>query len=99
MMPFRLFYVVTLLESISFLILLGIAMPLKYIWHEPLAVRYVGMAHGALFVAYIASVFYASMDYAWPWTKTLRLASYALVPWAFLWVKKHASDFSHKGES
>jgi integral membrane protein len=97
MMPFRLFFVVTLLESISFLILLGIAMPLKYIWHEPLAVRYVGMAHGVLFVAYITSVFYASMEYDWPWAKALRLASYALVPWAFIWVKKHASDFSHKG--
>ena len=33
-------------EGISFLILLGIAMPLKYVWGQPLAVRIVGLIHG-----------------------------------------------------
>ena len=41
------------LEGTSFLLLLGIAMPLKYMLDMPEAVSYVGMAHGALFVAYI----------------------------------------------
>ena len=41
-----------MLEAISFLLLLGIAMPLKYAFGLPLAVRYVGMAHGGLFVIY-----------------------------------------------
>ena len=41
------------LEGTSFLILLGIAMPLKYIMGIPEAVKYVGMAHGVLFIAYI----------------------------------------------
>lgn len=41
-------------EGISFLVLLFIAMPLKYIWGDPSWVRVVGMAHGVLFVAYIA---------------------------------------------
>lgn len=42
------------LEGTSFLLLLGIAMPLKYMMGIPEAVRYVGMAHGILFIAYIA---------------------------------------------
>ena len=42
------------LEGMSFLSLLGIAMPLKYMMDMPEAVRYVGMAHGVLFIAYIA---------------------------------------------
>jgi len=29
-------------------------MPLKYIWDNPALVRTVGMAHGVLFIAYIA---------------------------------------------
>ena len=41
-------------EGISFLVLLFAAMPLKYIWDDPSWVRVVGMAHGVLFVAYIA---------------------------------------------
>jgi len=41
------------LEGTSFLLLLGIAMPLKYMLGIPEVVSYVGMAHGALFVAYI----------------------------------------------
>ena len=39
-----------ILEGISFLLLLGVAMPLKYLFDQPLAVRYVGMAHGVLFL-------------------------------------------------
>jgi len=39
-------------EGVSYLLLLGLAMPLKYIWGYPMAVKIVGMAHGVLFLAY-----------------------------------------------
>ncbi|MDP4584136.1 MAG: DUF3817 domain-containing protein [Verrucomicrobiales bacterium] len=42
------------LDGLSYLILIGIAMPLKYLAGEPLAVRIVGMAHGVLFLALCA---------------------------------------------
>jgi integral membrane protein len=48
-----LFRWVALLEGVSFLVLLGIAMPLKYLGGQPQAVRVVGMAHGVLFIAYV----------------------------------------------
>ena len=48
-----------LTEGISYLLLLGIAMPLKYAANIPKAVLYVGWAHGILFVAYAWVVFYA----------------------------------------
>ena len=41
---------IALLEGLSYLVLLFIAMPLKYLGDMPLAVRIVGSAHGALFV-------------------------------------------------
>ena len=47
------FRIVALLEGISFLVLLFVAMPLKYIYQMPLPVRITGMAHGVLFIAYI----------------------------------------------
>ncbi len=42
------------LEGISFLLLLFIAMPLKYMWDMPMAVRIVGSIHGILFIAFIS---------------------------------------------
>lgn len=38
------------LEGVSYLLLLGVAMPLKYAADMPGAVRYVGWAHGVLFI-------------------------------------------------
>ena len=40
-------------EGISFLVLLCIAMPLKYIFHQPMAVKIFGWIHGILFVAFL----------------------------------------------
>jgi integral membrane protein len=47
------FRTVAFWEGISYLLLLLVAMPLKYWMGLPLAVRIVGMAHGILFVAYL----------------------------------------------
>lgn len=44
------------LEGMSYLILLGIAMPLKYLADMPIAVRIVGSLHGGLFILFFAAV-------------------------------------------
>ncbi|MFC6860791.1 DUF3817 domain-containing protein [Zunongwangia atlantica] len=54
----KIFKIVSTLEAISFLVLLLIAMPLKYIWDIPEMVRIVGMAHGILFVLYVLGAYY-----------------------------------------
>ncbi|HYC83771.1 MAG TPA: DUF3817 domain-containing protein [Chryseosolibacter sp.] len=54
------------LEGISFLLLLFIAMPLKYMLDFPQAVRVIGMAHGILFIAFVALSAYATISYRWP---------------------------------
>lgn len=51
---FSLFRKVAFAEGISFLVLLFIAMPLKYFASMPMAVTIVGGLHGILFVAFIA---------------------------------------------
>lgn len=57
--------VVGLLEGLSFLVLLLVAMPLKYLWDQPLAVRYVGMAHGVLFLVYLLAIVPVALDHRW----------------------------------
>ena len=54
------------LEGTSFLLLLGIAMPLKYMLGIPEAVQYVGMAHGALFIAYLLMLLIATSKIKMP---------------------------------
>lgn len=52
-------------EGLSFLVLLLIAMPLKYGFDEPGAVRVVGMAHGVLFMLYVWAAIQASSALGW----------------------------------
>lgn len=59
------FRLVSTLEAISFLVLLGIAMPLKYIWDMPQMVQIVGMAHGVLFVLYVGGALYMYKKLNW----------------------------------
>ena len=51
------FRMVGIAEGISFLILLLIAMPLKYMFNIPEAVKIFGWMHGALFIGFIYLAF------------------------------------------
>lgn len=53
------------LEGMSFLVLLLIAMPLKYFWQLPEAVRVIGMAHGILFLLYNFYVLVVHLQKQW----------------------------------
>ncbi len=55
--------VIGFLEGISYLILLGIAMPLKYFAGMPTAVTVVGMAHGVLFVLFLFAVLHVMLKH------------------------------------
>jgi len=66
------FKITSVLEAISFLVLLLIAMPLKYIWDMPEMVRIVGMAHGVLFVLYVIGAYWMYEKLNWSF-KTLMI--------------------------
>ncbi len=67
-------------EGISFLVLLLIAMPLKYYFGWPYAVKVVGWLHGILFIAYIAAVFLAIKAMQWNWFSVLVALAASLIP-------------------
>ncbi|MCF7689302.1 MAG: DUF3817 domain-containing protein [Cephaloticoccus sp.] len=67
-------------EGVSFLVLLGIAMPLKYLAGHPEAVRVVGMAHGVLFLLYLWAAIQAALEHEWNWRRTLLVLIAALLP-------------------
>ncbi len=68
------------MEGVSFLLLLGIAMPLKYIWGYPQAVSVVGMAHGILFMGYVGLLFYLAMEHRWKMSMLIKGFFAAVLP-------------------
>lgn len=68
------------LEGISYLLLLGIAMPLKYLAGLPEMVRIVGLCHGLLFVLFIVAVVHTTMTIRWPATRVLGALAASVIP-------------------
>jgi len=67
-------------EGISFITLLFIAMPLKYIVGDPRAVLYVGWVHGLLFMIYILTLIIVAIKLDWKLKKTVVAFLASLVP-------------------
>lgn len=79
---------ISILEGLSFLLLLFIAMPLKYIWGAPEMVQVVGMFHGILFVIYIMGAFYLQKPLNWNY-KTLAIVCLgSVLPFGPFYVEK-----------
>lgn len=68
------------LEGVSFLVLLGVAMPLKYLAGMPEMVRIVGWMHGVLFVAFLAAVAQVARRLRWPYDRVAGAVAAALLP-------------------
>jgi integral membrane protein len=66
---------IAILEGISFLILLGIAMPMKYLLDIPAAVKLAGWVHGILFMVFLGALGLATRAAGW----NLREAGLVLV--------------------
>lgn len=72
--------IIGFLEGLSFILLVGIAVPLKYYGGYSHATEEIGMAHGLLFVGYIISVFPARKALKWPNKTTFLVMLASLVP-------------------
>ncbi|MDF1753943.1 MAG: DUF3817 domain-containing protein [Verrucomicrobiales bacterium] len=87
----------SLLDGISYLILLGIAMPMKYFGGIPTAVRYPGMIHGGLFIALCVALIVALSFRKIPllWAAVTFLC--ALVPLAPFFLDRKLRSFQNGG--
>lgn len=83
------FRTVAMAEGVSFLILLGIAMPLKYMAGKPGMVDLFGWVHGLLFISYMITGLQVKIEREWPIGKTALAVVAALIPFGpFLLDKK-----------
>ena len=57
--------IIAFLQGVSFLLLMFVAMPLKYVWGLTHATMDIGMAHGLLFILYILLVIPVQFELKW----------------------------------
>lgn len=80
----RAFRVVSVVEGISLLLLLLVAMPLKYVWGMDGVVAIVGMAHGVLWLLYVAMSLPVSHLARWSVGYWLFALLMSVLPFGFL---------------
>lgn len=76
----RWFKAIAIAEGVSFLLLLFVAMPLKYMAGLPLAVQITGSLHGALFIAYCVAGMLLFTHAKWPLERMSGLFLAAVLP-------------------
>jgi integral membrane protein len=82
------FRAISLAEGVSYLVLVGIAMPLKYAAGIPSAVRVVGMLHGVLFVAFVVGLVLAARAERWGAKQLVIAMIAALLPLGAFWLER-----------
>ena len=80
------FKIIAIAEGISFLVLLLVAMPLKYMMQIPEPVKYVGWAHGVLFVLYGILLLQVFIVVKWSFIKTLVAFLVSFIPFGTFWL-------------
>ena len=84
--------IVGLLEGVSYLILLGVAMPLKYMAGRPEAVRVVGSIHGALFILFVIAVVRVWSRASWPFARVTGALVASVVPFGTFFLDRQLRD-------
>ncbi|MET1013801.1 MAG: DUF3817 domain-containing protein [Paenisporosarcina sp.] len=82
--PLRKFRVMGLIEGGSLLVLVFLAMPLKYFFGFPEAVSVVGAIHGFLFVTYCLFIAYMTFVIKWPFIYSVLAVIVAFIPFGNL---------------
>lgn len=88
--------IIGLIEGVSFLLLMGVAMPLKYIWDMPMAVKVVGWAHGLLFILFCLFLAIAMTLARWNLGRGALFFIAALVPFGPFLVDKRLKRYAEE---
>lgn len=79
--------IIGFLEGVSLLLLLLVAMPLKYIWQEPAFTRLMGTVHGALFLLFVFNTLSVGVEQRWQFrTTTWKVLLACMVPFGTFYI-------------
>lgn len=85
---FTIFRKVAWFEGLSYIALLFIAMPMKYLMDMPLAVRIVGSIHGALFIAFMVYMYLMHDEYGKDKKWIIKAFLASIIPFGTLLMEK-----------
>ena len=83
-----LFRLTAILEGISYLALFAITMPLKYMADLPMPNKYVGYAHGVLFIAYVVLAILVCVQKKWGFKRMAIFLIASLLPFATFYIEQ-----------
>ncbi|MDB5258475.1 MAG: hypothetical protein JWM14_3170 [Chitinophagaceae bacterium] len=75
------------LEGLSLIALVGVAVPLKYLYNKPEATKEVGMAHGMLFIVYSLLLFLVAYQLKWTFKRTVLGFIASFIPFGTFWAE------------
>lgn len=80
--------IIGFLEGISLIVLVGIAVPVKYALQSPAMVKAIGPVHGVLFLLFVLNAIIVAIVYKWKILTTLKVLASSLVPFGTFYVDK-----------
>ena len=84
----KIFRIVAFLEGVSYILLLFIAVPIKYLLDDPTYVKLLGMPHGILFVGYIIFAVIGKNKFNCSYLKFFIISAASLVPFGTFYIDK-----------
>jgi integral membrane protein len=89
----KLFKYIAIVEGISAVLLFFFAIPMKYIFKDPIYVKHIGMAHGVLFTLYIVMATYLKFNQNWNFKKYFEICIASIPPFGTFYIdKKYLKD-------
>jgi len=86
------FRAISFVEGVSYLVLLFIAMPIKYIGDNPIPVKFAGMTHGVLFILFVYLLYVAAREHKWDKKFTFYAFITSLIPFGMIFLDKKLKE-------
>lgn len=96
----KFFRVVGLLEGLSYVLLLFVGMPMKYMMGNPMGVKALGMPHGLLFILYLILAVNVFIEFEWPKKRLFYAFAASLLPFGtIIFDRKYLKNIEKSNES
>ena len=80
--------ILAFLEGISLLVLIFIAVPFKYLGHDPSIVKAMGPVHGALFLLFVINTIGVGVERKWPYAITIKVLLACIIPFGTFYIDR-----------
>jgi len=84
----NIFRIIALIEGVSYILLLFVAVPIKYLMEDPQYVKLLGMPHGFLFILYITLAILIKNDLKWTTKQFGHVLLASIIPFGTFYIDR-----------